>query len=67
MRIMRAAFCLPVHKALPDVRAAPGSVFTGVRGVYIFIAPGPAVAPGGTLPRIIMPNTSSLVTSCVLA
>ena len=31
------------------------------------IAPGPGVAPGGHLPRMIMPSTSSLVTSVVFA
>ena len=33
----------------------------------IIIAPGPGVAPGGHLPRMIMPSTSSLVTSLVRA
>jgi hypothetical protein len=31
------------------------------------MAPGPGTAPGGHLPRMIMPSTSSLVTSCVRA
>lgn len=39
----------------------------GKENVYSFMAPGPGVAPFGHLPKMIMPSTSSLVTSSVRA